>query len=137
MSNHDNSEKIRRISIAVAEWLCGTIEGFSDDNDDINCAEALDCWLRSQKKKAETLFIGTFTCPECKKAWHGLTLSEEKNSFRCLNCGSIQKIASGKSEHVSPPNVNNLRKLDQETTEIVQKIGILNEMLSNSQKHST
>lgn len=131
MSIHDNSEKIRRISIAVAEWLCGTIEGLADDNDDINCAEALDLWLHAQKKKAETLFIGTFTCPECKKTWYGLTLSEDKNSFRCQNCGSIQKLSSGKSEHFIPPNVNNLKKLDHETTEIVQKIGTLNEMLFN------
>ncbi|HEX2955495.1 MAG TPA: hypothetical protein VHO70_01615 [Chitinispirillaceae bacterium] len=134
MNTHENSEKIRRISIAVAEWLCGTLEGASDDNDDLNCAEALDYWLRAQKKKMETLFIGTFTCPKCNKTWGGLTLSEYKNSFQCPNCGSLQKITSTNPDPARvPPKLDNINKLQQETIEIVQKIGTLNELLLKSQ----
>jgi len=134
MNKHDNSEKIRRISVSVAEWLCGTLEGVSDDNDDLNCAEALDHWLRVQKKKKETLFIGTFACPACNKLWGGLTLSEDKNSFHCPNCGTEQKILSRNPKPAGePPNVENIKKLQQETTEIVQKIGTLNNLLLKPQ----
>jgi ssDNA-binding Zn-finger/Zn-ribbon topoisomerase 1 len=130
MNKTDNSEKMRRISLAVAEWLCGTLEGFADDNDDMNCAEALDSWIRTQKKNMETLFIGTFTCPNCSKAWHGLTLSENKNSFHCPNCGSIQKITSENSDAARlPENIDKLKTIQQETSEIVQKIDTLNCLL--------
>jgi predicted RNA-binding Zn-ribbon protein involved in translation (DUF1610 family) len=134
MNIQDNSEKIRRISVAVAEWLCGTLEGVSDDNDDLDCAEALDHWLRVQKKNMETLFIGTFTCPACNKIWGGLTLSKDKNSFHCPNCGSVQKILSKNPQPAcEPPNVENIKKLQRETTDIVQKIGTLNDLLLKPQ----
>jgi predicted RNA-binding Zn-ribbon protein involved in translation (DUF1610 family) len=134
MNKHDNSEKIRRISVAVAEWLCGTIEGFADDNEDLNCAEALDRWIRIQKKNMETLFIGSFTCPDCNKVWYGLTLSEDKSSFHCPNCGSVQKITSGNSDPTNlPGNIDNLKKIQQGTTEIIQKIDDLNNLLFKSQ----
>jgi predicted RNA-binding Zn-ribbon protein involved in translation (DUF1610 family) len=135
MNRQGAGDQIRQISIAVADWLCGTLEGMTSDNADVNLAEALDYWLRVQKKNSETLFIGSFICTTCEKPWDGLALSPDKNSFQCPHCGSVQKIASSIPKLVpdTPQNIDALRMVQQNTEEIVSKIEMLNNLIMKSQ----
>jgi predicted Zn-ribbon and HTH transcriptional regulator len=87
-----NDEKTRRIAIAVASWLCGTIEGLSNDNADLALAEALDSWLRKQKRNGQILYTGCVSCKSCGHTWESLVSSDDVE-LHCPQCGNAQKTA--------------------------------------------
>jgi hypothetical protein len=132
MNQHGAGNQIRRTSIAIADWLCGTLEGMACDNYDRILAKALDCWLRVQKKNSETLFIGAFICTSCKKPWNGFTLSEYKNSFLCPHSGVEQNIGPSVAKPVTntPQKIEALRIIQQSTEDIVSKIETLNKLIN-------
>ena len=99
-------ERTRHLSIAVANWLCGTLEGISNDSVDATLTEALDTWLRKQKDRLRTLYIGQVTCSSCGDTWEAIVASDD-TQLNCPHCGYRVKTAPvppSKGKNTVPEN---------------------------------
>jgi DNA-directed RNA polymerase subunit M/transcription elongation factor TFIIS len=124
----------RRMSVAVANWLCGTLEGISRDDADLSLADALDSWLRTQKRDGETLYTGSIACVSCGHRWEYLILSTETGTIRCPNCGTVQSVSPPKIDTIrtSPLNKQALEKIREDIGAVVSKIERFNRTMKNN-----
>lgn len=130
MEKINANEKSRRLTIAVANWLCGTLEGFACDNADITLAKELDSWLQKQKSNYQTLYIGPIVCDSCNKTWECLVVSNSINSIQCPHCGTVQKKTLLFSNQSKPQNYEALENVKAETDIILSKIEQLNNAIN-------
>jgi hypothetical protein len=132
-ANTDADSQTRRIGIAVASWLCGILEGISSDSTDMTLAEALDSWLRKQKKNSEILYAGNVVCISCGCSWECLVLSNDTGPIQCPECGSVQKIVPPpkKACNNKPENMEALLKIQKDAGDVVSRIETLNKTIKN------
>jgi DNA-directed RNA polymerase subunit RPC12/RpoP len=128
--NDVSDEKVRRIGIAVASWLCGALEGSVRDNADLALAEALDLWLRHQKNERRVLFTGKLLCAACGRTWEELIASDNAEPIQCPHCGHRQHVdpvpvAPG----ARPENNVELDRLKQHGDEVLAILAELNDNL--------
>lgn len=126
--------KARRTVAAVASWLCGTIEGIARDSADMSLAEALDSWLRYQKRSDQTLYSGNAICVRCGHPWEYFVLSTDSGCVHCPRCGAMQKssLKPLNDSHAIPENKEALEKVRKEAEEIVSRIDILNRSIKEN-----
>jgi len=125
-------ECTRRVCIAVAGWLCGTLEGLSDNASDRTVAEVLDAWLRIQKHRSEVFYTGHVVCPQCSTSWEAQIVGGV-NSACCPCCGSTVELHHLLPKRTYGPglsDVNALTALRMEFTGILQRINSLCDMKS-------
>lgn len=126
-------EKTRIISVAIASWLCGTIEGNARDPADMALAEALDSWLRKQRKNGETLYTGNIVCVSCGQSWEHLVLSTDSCTVQCPHCGAVQKasLPPQNRNRSKPENMDALQKIQKEAGDVVSRIAEFNQVIKN------
>jgi hypothetical protein len=119
----ESGEQVRRMSIAVANWLCGAIEGMARDHIDMALAEALDLWLRRQKMIEQQIYTGKVTCSSCGNSWECIVASNDTEQIHCTQCGDVQKNIPIPSAKQSPPeNRDALLKVQQDIYKVITKI---------------
>jgi len=129
--NNDSDEKVRRVGIAVASWLCGVLEGSTRDSADMGLAEALDAWLRYQKNERRVLFTGSLACSACGHTWESLVASDDTGGIQCPQCGHLQKVnPCPSSARTEPENKESLEKVQRDANDIVTRIAELNKIIS-------
>ena len=123
-------EKIRRITVAMASWLCGVLEGTSRD-EDITLAEAIDSWLRLQKQKNQTLYSGHLVCKSCGHEWECMVFSSDTQKLQCPQCGMVQTatITEAISNRQIPENKTALEKVQKDAVDVVSKIAEFNQII--------
>jgi hypothetical protein len=133
METINADEKIRRITVAMANWLCGVLEGNSRDKDDIILAEALDSWLRRQKQKDQTLYSGHLVCNSCGHEWECMVFSSDTQKLQCPQCGIVQTttITDAISKHQIPENKTTLEKVQMDAVDVVSKIAAFNQIIKD------
>jgi DNA-directed RNA polymerase subunit RPC12/RpoP len=126
-------EKTRRMGIAVANWLCGTLEGIARDNADMALAEALDSWLRRQKRNGETLYTGSIVCAACGHRWECLVLSTGTGNVACPHCGAVQNHspANQRTNCTKPENMEALENVRKDVGDVVSRIETFNQIIKN------
>ena len=126
-----SDDEVRRVGIAVANWLCGVLEGSSRDSADMALAEALDAWLRHQKRERQVLFTGSLVCSSCGHTWESLVASDDTGGIQCPQCGHLQKVnPCPAGSRVKPENKEALEKVLQDSNNIVTRIAELNKMIN-------
>jgi predicted Zn-ribbon and HTH transcriptional regulator len=128
MKETSTCEQTRNVMLAVANWLCGTIEGIAEDDNDIKLADALDSWIHSQYYKNQTLYIGPKQCETCGKAWGNLLLTE-MNNLQCPDCGTVLNFTMKKNEQKHPVEISNIEALDKIKTEIASVISRISDCM--------
>jgi len=118
-------DQTRRISIAVASWLCGTLEGLSGDYD-ATLADALDIWLRRQKDELRTIYTGLVTCSVCGHTQERM-ISSDDVTLCCSGCGNVQKTASllPCAARKEPENRDALNRIRKEIGDVISRIGLI------------
>jgi hypothetical protein len=135
MKQINANEKARRVGIAVASWLCGTIEGIAFDNEDIALAEALDKWLRQQKRNRQTLYTGCVVCESCGHSWESFVLSTDTKGSQCPDCGYIQAITSlPRPKPDALQNKDGIDKVQNDAATIILQIEELNKIINKHKK---
>ena len=121
---HTSDERTRNLSIAVANWLCGTLEGITHDNTDLALTEALDKWLHRQKNDFRTLYIGQVTCTSCGCTWEALIASDAPDPC-CPQCGARLHTASAipsKKKNTFPENSETLETIRKGLDDVAERL---------------
>ena len=86
---------IRKQMFAVGNWLCGSLQGISEDEQDQDLARAMEKWLSHQAARYDGLSIGFVRCTECGNTWEALAPSSTINRLECPECGHRETLAVG------------------------------------------
>jgi hypothetical protein len=82
-----SADRWRREMVVVASWLCGTLKGRCEDDEDRTLCESLLEWLAAQRAKYDTLVVGLVRCRQCSARWNVLAYESAVGGARCPSCG--------------------------------------------------